>query len=366
MRKFIARSLVAVLALSGTTIGYAQSDTEDQEAFSQLIAKYFVCSSLVPIGTQTIDSSNRFGAVGTYNQDYLAPPARSGQSYRGEILTLNRSKPWCTPDDKYPLPTEDRYGTLGDLPERQHVVESGASFTLEITKYFKALDISISNVKAVSMAASNVSYYEIPPVRQNLIVDALLAQNEVCQPALKTKTSRMIVRVCRGDVVLGVYFKNAISGSILNIALGQISANFSLNYLKEDDSVAPCEVPKTAAPAKPTQGSDGKPAQAPAAPAKPDSKSGSKPAVAGTDTTKKVSISFSAEITGSGTPAAAKATDPAKSDPAAKAEPDKCYRYAKLAAPKNGIFGINLTPVGSGPDSVVGMAVTRQKLKAKK
>jgi hypothetical protein len=394
MRRQLVASVMVIFPILWATDMRAQDAGDDQLEFSQLIAKYHTCSELIPDATQTIDSSNRLGAILTLNQEYLAPPPATGQSYRGEILTRDRTKPWCTPADKYPLPTIDSYQTLSDIPERQEILDVGGSVQIAIGQYLKLLNISAENIKGISLAAANVKSYELSPGRQNLVMDALIAQPD-CVDALQAKTSKMIVRVCSGDVTLGVYFKTAVSGSILNLAIGQLTAGINFHYLNETSSVVPCT---TTAPATKAGSTTTKQPTAPAAakstgngaakaPGKSTTaapvvtKSGVTLSVTGngsTDSTKPP-ISFSVSVTSGGnapqsnpaaspTPAAspkpaASPSPSASPTPAAtdtSADPAKCYSFAKVIGPSNGVFGINLSPQ-SGADSVSGLFKARKK-----
>ncbi|WP_316159475.1 hypothetical protein [Bradyrhizobium sp. SZCCHNRI3042] len=360
---------------------------DPEEAFSTMVAKYHACDLFTPNESETNDSSNRVGAVIGVNREYLAPPPKSRRLYRGRIFSRDINAPWCTPDEKYPLPQAASFQKIYDFPEQQRSTEMGLGFQLEVAKLFNGLSISWENIKAVSFEVSNAHAYTLSPGRQEAVMDNMVAQNtRSCNRALNAANSQMIIRVCTGKVTLGVYFKNAVSGSALNIAISQIiTAGFNGKYQEEAASVTPCQTARAGSGSgtqpsntsvKPKDGT----ASAPSSTAKlkdgasstPTKKPKDASSTSTSPTGKTKPISFAASVGGislqgsvtdsnSGSNTAGAKDGSASSGAGqpstpitSKADASKCYSFAKVVGPDEGVFGVKLSP-DTGPDSVASL-----------
>jgi hypothetical protein len=356
------KKLVSIVSVFALTLGllatglHAQPETMGgaEESLATMMASHR-CSVLLPIATQTKDGINRVGAASLFTYEYIGPKLKN-RSYRPVIFSQVIDKPWCAPDTM-PLPTDQDFQKEGTLQEQQYILEKSLQIKAEFTKYLELINISAENIKGVSYGVKNMKAYNLSPKNQEKIVRALTAdKSEACQRTLADKNSRLIIRVCTGEASLGVYFKKAISGEILNIAIGNLAKlGVTLKYNEEQSAVEDCKSspPKPDAP-KPAA-NDSKPTNAKPSD-KPTDKPGTKPVVEAKPKSGVPQVTFteadgklSAQLQSGGDEAKPAGDSKPAGDvkPAATAAPDKCYKFAKFVADPDSVIGVYLSPEDS-------------------
>ncbi|MBX3521598.1 MAG: hypothetical protein KF807_00170 [Xanthobacteraceae bacterium] len=356
------------IAIAFTTFIFEKAVSEDAAPeyryLSEAAARHFKCSVLLPPATQTDESANRLGAVGFFKLEYLEQNAPT--RYRGQIYSRVPQSPLCIPR-KTELPIKKRYQDLGSLPNEMRIDEVKADLKFELSGILTALNITYENISAVLVGINDVWQYELYPTpRDNVMRDILSLQteenDEYCAKTLKSPQAQMIYRVCTGQVTVGFYFKKAVKGNVLNIAIGNVKAGAGASWLKQQSAEAPCSAPVAA-----SKKSEQKEAAAdPKSQTKADQK---KDEQLKTATPKGPAVALSvgdAKLTFSadGTPAsnAAAATTP---DSDTKLDDKKCYNIAKMQFAKDAVWGVDLTPQGTSWDSAYGIA-QREMAKLKK
>lgn len=315
--------------------------------FANKVAEENSCGLLLPIQSQNADSSNRIGALISVKQLYLGPVPEGG-GMRPTIWTRDTGNYWCSPSTAYSLPNQQGYQDGTDIKDQEVIKDMGAGLEVSFGEFLKVLNLSAENISAVSFEVSNSKSYEYSWGNQKRAIRSLVANKDDCKEALAEPTSRLIYRICTGEVTLGVYLKTAVTGTVLNIALGQLKIGGNFRYRYEAKSVADCAT----TPAIGTKGTD---AKSGAKAGNAADKGASTPPAQSSTTTKpgvKIDASLSTDqlsLKVEKAPDSKKASDAnakaATDDQQKEIKPEKCYSYAKVVSKPDAVFGVNLTPL---------------------